>query len=99
MVQRHIELINGVRPERIAYFGPIKRDPDNGGVIRPVIGDVGEVKAINRMPHVRRERAGHAPKLAGPFIVIARASRARIRLVRRRSQRKERVCPIARSAR
>ena len=64
MVQRRVELINGVRPERIAYFGPIKGDPHNGGVIRPVIGDVGEVKAIYRMPQVRRERAGHAPKLA-----------------------------------
>jgi hypothetical protein len=56
-----------------------------------VIGDVGEVKAIHRMPQLRRERASHAPKLTGPFIVIARASRARIRLVRRRSQRKERL--------
>jgi hypothetical protein len=56
-----------------------------------VISDVGEVKAIHRIPEVRLERAGHAPKLAGPLIVIARASRARIRLVRRRSQRKERL--------
>jgi hypothetical protein len=29
-----------------------------------VIGDVGEIKAIHRMPQVRRERAGHASKLA-----------------------------------
>jgi len=63
MVQRRIELINGVRTERVAYLGPIKSDPHDRGVISPVIGDVGEVKAIHRMPQLRRERASHALKL------------------------------------
>ena len=63
MVQRRIELINGVRPERVAYLGPIKGHPDDGGIVGAVIGDVGEVKAIHRMPQLRRERASHAPKL------------------------------------
>ena len=65
MVQRRIELINGVRPERVSYLGPIKSDPHDRGVIGPVIGDIGEVKAIHCMPQVRYERAGHGPKLAG----------------------------------
>lgn len=63
MVQRRIELINGVRPERVSYLGPIKSDPHDRGVIGPVIGDIGEVKAIHRIPQLRRERASHAPKL------------------------------------
>jgi len=66
MVQRRIELINSVRPERVAYLGPIKGHPDDGGVVGPVISDVGEVKAIHRMPQLRRERASHALKLAAP---------------------------------
>ena len=45
--------------------GRSKATRTHGGVIGPVIGDVGEVKAIHRMPEVRRERASHAPKLAG----------------------------------
>ena len=52
-----------MRPERVAYFRPIKGNPDGWGVLGPVIGDVGEVKAIHRMPQLRRERASHALKL------------------------------------
>ena len=71
MVQRRVELVDGVRPERVAYLGPVKSDPDDGGVDGPVIGDVGEVEAIHRMPQLRRERASHALKLAAALVLIS----------------------------
>jgi len=50
VVQRRVELIDGMRPERVAYFGSIEGDPDNGCVFGPVIGDVGEIEAPHRIP-------------------------------------------------
>ena len=65
MVQCGVELIDGVRPEGVADFGPVKGDSYHGRFVGPVIGDVGEVEPFHRMPEFRRKRAGHAPKLAG----------------------------------
>ena len=65
MVQRGEELVDRVRPERVAHLGSIKGNPYDGSIVGPVIGDVCELEALHRMPEVRRKRAGHAPKLAG----------------------------------
>ena len=44
--------------------GRSKATRTTGAVDGPVIGDVGEVEPLHRMPELRLERAGHAPKLA-----------------------------------
>ena len=45
-----------------------RKRPGRPGRHGPVIGDVGEVKAIHRMPQVRSERASHALKLRPPLL-------------------------------
>ena len=59
VVERPVELVDGVRAERVAHLGPVERDPDDRPVaVRrdvPVVGDVGEVEAGDRAPAVRVE--------------------------------------------
>ena len=65
MVQCDVELVDGVRPEGIAYLRPIEGDPYHRRLDCPVIRDVGEVEPFHLVPQVRRKWAGHDPKLAG----------------------------------
>jgi hypothetical protein len=65
VIERGEELVDGMRPERIADLWPVKSYPYDGSVVGAVIGDVGEVKTFHRMPQVWSKRAGHALKLAG----------------------------------
>ncbi len=47
MIEDAIQLVDGMRPERVTHFRPVERDPHDAvrpaltGV--PVIGDVGEI--------------------------------------------------------
>jgi hypothetical protein len=65
VIQCGVELVDGVRPEGVAYLRPVKGDPYHGRLVAPVVGDVGEVEPFHLVPQVRRKRAGHDPKLAG----------------------------------
>jgi hypothetical protein len=50
VVERCKKLINGLRPERIADLGPIKGNSYDRCVIGSVIGDIGEVETLDRLP-------------------------------------------------
>jgi hypothetical protein len=55
MVQRQVQLVDGVRPEGVADLGPVERDPDRARVDRPVVGDVGKGEPIHGTPLLRVE--------------------------------------------
>ena len=55
-----VQLVDGVRPERIAHLRTVERDAD-GRLAHavddvPVIGDVGEFEALHGLPQRRVER-------------------------------------------
>ena len=50
MVERCVQLVNGVRPEGIAHIGTIEGDPHRAKRARAVVGDVGELEPFNRVP-------------------------------------------------
>jgi hypothetical protein len=50
VVERAVELVDGVRPERVAHLRPVERDAYGALVERPVVGDVGEVEALDLRP-------------------------------------------------
>ena len=50
VLERGDQLVDRLRPERVAHLGPVEGDADDAGVDRPVIGDVGEVEALDRLP-------------------------------------------------
>ena len=52
------EFVHGVGPERIAHLGPVERDPYRPLVDCPVIGEVGEVEPVDRLPGGRVEELG-----------------------------------------
>ena len=46
-----VQLVDRVRPERVAHFRSVERDPHRPDLDVPVVGDVGEVlEAGNRSP-------------------------------------------------
>ena len=54
VVERPVQLVDGVRAERVAHLGPVERDP-HGRLRRTVddvavIGDVGQLEAVDRLP-------------------------------------------------
>ena len=59
MIKSRVELIDGMRPERVAHLGPVEGDPDDWGPDRPVVGDVGELEAGNGFPQAAIKGAGH----------------------------------------
>ena len=69
MIERAVELVDGVRPERVAHLGPVEGDPDHRRRHRAVVGDVGELERIDHLPLLGVKRtvslgqAGHGPKL------------------------------------
>jgi endonuclease/exonuclease/phosphatase family metal-dependent hydrolase len=73
VLQRGDQLVDGLRAEGVAHLGPVEGDPDDAGVDGPVVGDVGEVEPLDRLPRRAVEdlgdvvAGGHDPNLApGP---------------------------------
>ena len=58
VIERGVQLVDRVRPERVADLGPIERDAHDPDVVGAVIGDVGEVEPGDRRPQRRVERVG-----------------------------------------
>jgi hypothetical protein len=50
VVQRHVELVDGVGPECVSHLGTVESDPHHAGVPGAVIGDVGEVEPWHQVP-------------------------------------------------
>ena len=75
VVEGAVQLVDGVRAERVAHLGPVERDPH--GRLRPVddvavIGDVGQIGEFgDRLPQIRLER------VLGVHPVDSRRSRPR----------------------
>ncbi len=69
MVEHGIQLVDGVRAERIAHLGPVECDADGALRDMTVVGDVGEVlEPRNGAPQFRIE--GHVVTLRpGPVTV------------------------------
>src|SRR5690606_10537442 len=44
VVECPVELVDGVRPERVAHLRPVEGDPDAADLAGPVVGDVGELE-------------------------------------------------------
>ena len=56
MVESLVQLVDGVRPERVANFGAVERDPDRAVLLRawpdvPVVGDVGQIFEAGHRAH------------------------------------------------
>ena len=65
VVEHAVELVDGVRTERVAHLGAVEGDPD-GGLAHsvddvPVVGDVGQFEAVDGLPagRIERVRRGH----------------------------------------
>ena len=58
VVERPVELVDRVRPERVAHLGPVERDAHRPGADRPVVGDVGQVEPRDRGPGIGVEDLG-----------------------------------------
>ena len=48
VVERPVQLVDGVRAERVADLGPVERDAHRAGVDGAVVGDVGELESRDR---------------------------------------------------
>ena len=48
VLERGDQLVDRLRPEGVAHLGPVEGDPDDARVDGPVVGDVGEVEALDR---------------------------------------------------
>ena len=82
-VERAVELVDGVRAERVAHLGPVERDARDAAVLRHVRGDVGvAIGAGCRHPLVVVEelRDGSACR-APPFFASRHASHERTQVV------------------
>ncbi len=59
VVERLVQLVDGVRAEGVAHFGTVERHPDDSLGDMPVVGDVGQVlETGNRSPVLRVESHG-----------------------------------------
>jgi hypothetical protein len=65
MIEGLVELVDGVRPERVAYVRPVEGDPDHPGANGTVIADVAEREAWNGVPELGIEGPSHKPKRSG----------------------------------
>ena len=66
VVERGVQLVDGVRPERVTHLGPVEGDPHRGHVLGPVVGDVGELEAWNHVPELGLPPVRHAGHATGP---------------------------------
>jgi hypothetical protein len=63
VIERAVQLVDGLRPEGVAHLGPVEGDAHGAGVDGAVIGDVGEVEAGDRLPRGGVEDLGdHDPR-------------------------------------
>ena len=60
MVERPIQLVDGVRAEGVAHLRPVERDAHRAGLCGAVVGDVGEVEALHHSPRGRVEGLAHS---------------------------------------
>ncbi len=56
VVERPVQLVDGVGAEGVAHLGPVERDAHRAGVDGPVVGDVGELEALDVAPGVGIEQ-------------------------------------------
>jgi len=56
VVERDQQLVDRVGPERVPYLRPVERDPHRRYVLGAVVGDVGELEALDGLPQLRLER-------------------------------------------
>ncbi len=67
VVKRRVQLVDGMRPERVPDLRPVKGDAHRPRVRGPVVGDVGEGKPLDRTPLRRVEDLrNHAPHCGRP---------------------------------
>jgi len=59
VVERTVELVDRLGPERVAHFGTVERDPDRALVDRSMVGDVLELEAVHYLPTTGVEQLGH----------------------------------------
>ena len=61
VVEHAVELVDGVRAERVAHLGPVERHPHGRVCDVAVIGDVGQVaEPVDRLPLVGVEKGCHS---------------------------------------
>ena len=59
MIERRVQLVDGMWPEGVADLGAVERDPHGADVVGAVVRDVGEVEARHLGPRRRFEDLGH----------------------------------------
>jgi len=60
VLQRRVQLVDGVGPERVAHLRPVEGDADRRHVLGAVVRDVGELEALDGRPQLRAEGVAHA---------------------------------------
>src|SRR5690606_5569883 len=55
VIERAIELVDRMRPKRVSHLGAMERDPHRALIDGAVVGDVGEVEALDALPARRIE--------------------------------------------
>ncbi len=78
VVQGAVELVDGVRPERVAHLGPVEGDPHAAQVPGPVVGDVGEPETRDLLPRRGVEDLGHLGTVLLPVRALRLRHEARI---------------------
>jgi hypothetical protein len=62
VVKDAVQLVDGVRPKRVAHLGPVERDAhrrlSHAVDDVPVIGDVGQPESVDGLPRRRVKRVG-----------------------------------------
>jgi hypothetical protein len=76
MVEHAVELVDGVRPERVAHLGPVERHPHRRLRFAvndvAVIRDVRQVEAVDRLPRLGVKRiVAHSHPLCRQDPVLA----------------------------
>ncbi len=64
VIERLIELVDGVWAEGVPDVGAVERNPDGGHVLGPVVRDVGELEAGHLVPQFGIEDVGHGVRRA-----------------------------------
>ena len=59
VVERTVELVDRLRPERVTHLGPVERDPHRALIDGSVVGDVLELESVHRLPAIGVEQLGH----------------------------------------
>ena len=78
MLERGDQLVDRLRAEGVAHLGPVEGDADDAGVHGAVVGEVGEVEALDRLPTRELSKISETSSraLMRPNLSGTRASRA-----------------------